>query len=110
MNFCTRISWLSLVLAGVMATGGAMAQTASLNEEPIVGQDKEKEFSPFLSGGEEETGYIPPRYSAGSGYDQRGVSSSGQFDFNSLMTPGARENRRSLGRDGRRRALSDQFN
>lgn len=89
------LSILSFIACALLA-GGAMAQSlnAPSAEQPVGGPDTE----PFIPPGSDIRPYTPPPFSHGSGYDERGLSSKGSFDFDSLLTPGTRGSKRSLSR------------
>lgn len=90
-------------VTGALLAGGALAQTPDSPSSgeviggPVGGPDTE----PFVSPGLDAHPYTPPPFSHGSGYVGRGLDAKGSFDFDSLLTPGARGSKRSMSRPNR---------
>lgn len=59
-------------------------------------QEPQGEFSPFLPQGSNEA-FRRPRYSHGGGGESGAGAAKSDFDFDTLLTPGARGSKRSLG-------------
>lgn len=102
MKMRSRLSVLPVLFGALLATG-AVAQTAVQTDEPApVGERVEiggpvggPETSPFLTPGFDAGIYSTPRYGRFDDSSDR-IGAANDFDFDSLLTPGARGSKRSM--------------
>ncbi|QIE54092.1 hypothetical protein G5B40_00715 [Pikeienuella piscinae] len=102
MNMRSRLP-VPLVLFGALFAAGAIAQTAIETDEltpagervEIGGPVGGPETSPFLTPGFDAGVYSKPRYGRYGDSSDR-IGAANDFDFDSLLTPGARGSKRSM--------------